>query len=89
MRIRGEGGANISDDFLHWFIGFSEGDGALLCTGTGPRFVLTQKESALLCMIQSKLGLGSVRHFKGMTGNKFYRFVVEDLKKCVSFSSAI
>lgn len=72
--------ANISDDFLHWFIGFSEGDGALLCTGTRPRFVLTQKESAVLFMIRSELGFGSVRQFKGKTGNIFYRFVVEDLK---------
>jgi hypothetical protein len=70
----------IPDAFLQWFIGFSEGDGAILCTGTRPRFVLTQKESAVLFMIQSKLGFGSVQQFKGKTGNIFYRFIVLDLK---------
>ena len=70
----------ISDEFLQWFIGFSEGDGALLCTGTRPQFVLTQKESAVLFMIQQKLGFGSVHQFKGKTGNIFYRFMVLDLK---------
>ena len=35
----------ISDEFLQWFIGFSEGDGSLITSKFGvPCFVITQKE---------------------------------------------
>ena len=63
--------------WLTWFVGFTEGDGALLLTGKRPRFVLTQKECAILYHIQETLGFGVVRHFS--SGN-YYRFIVEDNK---------
>ena len=62
-------------NWLAWFVGFSEGDGAILNNNGRLRFVLTQKESDVLCAIQQKLGFGVVRHF-----DKFSRFIVENYK---------
>lgn len=61
----------ISDAWLTWFIGFSEGDGAILMNGRYPRFVLTQKEIPILHHIQETLGIGKVSVFK-----QFGRFIV-------------
>jgi hypothetical protein len=63
----------ISNEWLTWFIGFSEGDGAILTTKNKARFVLTQKENAILYHIQEVLGFGTVREFEG-----YYRFIVTD-----------
>lgn len=71
--MRQTGRPPLDVNWLTWFVGFAEGDGAILCSKLRPRFVLTQKESAILYQIQSILGFGAVRH----TGN-YYRFVVED-----------
>ena len=73
----------LSDDWLTWFIGFAEGDGAIQTFDKGKRvrFVLTQKESATLYNIQHKLNIGVVRHFpQGKSGknNDFYRWMVDD-----------
>ena len=74
---------NLSDNWLIWFIGFAEGDGAIqtYAKGTRLRFVLTQKESAILYHIQNKLGIGVVKHFpQGKSGknNDFYRLMVDN-----------
>jgi hypothetical protein len=74
---------HLSDDWLTWFIGFAEGDGAIQTYGEGKRvrFVLTQKESAILYNIQHKLNIGVVRHFpQGKSGknNDFYRWIVDN-----------
>jgi hypothetical protein len=63
----------ISNEWLTWFIGFSEGDGAILTTKGKARFVLTQKEGAILYHIQEVLGFGTVRRF-----DSYYRFIVTD-----------
>lgn len=63
----------ISTEWLTWFIGFSEGDGAILTNKNSPRFVLTQKEGAILYHVQEVLGFGTVRKF-----DSFYRFIVTD-----------
>jgi hypothetical protein len=63
----------ISNEWLTWFIGFSEGDGAILTTKGKARFVLTQKEGAILYQIQEVLGFGTVRQYDG-----FYRFIVQE-----------
>lgn len=73
---------HLSSDWLTWFIGFVEGDGAIqtYANGTRVRFVLTQKESAILFYIHKKLGIGTVKHFpQGKSGNKndFYRLIVD------------
>jgi hypothetical protein len=67
----------ITDQWLTWFIGFVEGDGAILCNGGRPRFVLTQKEGTILKHIQSVLGFGTVRHFPS---GDYHRFIVQDIK---------
>lgn len=72
----------ISDNWLTWFIGFVEGDGAIqtYANGRRVRFVLTQKESAILYYIHNTLGIGTVKHFpQGTSGNKndFYRWSVD------------
>lgn len=74
---------NLSNNWLTWFIGFVEGDGAIqtYVNGTRVRFVLTQKESAILYYIHKNLGIGIVKHFpQGSTGNKidFYRLIVDN-----------
>ena len=73
-KISGNKPEKISDDWLKWFIGFSEGDGAIL-TGKDNRlrFVITQKEITVLNHIQKTLGIGRVRSF-----GPFNRFFVDD-----------
>jgi hypothetical protein len=79
----GDAAQNISDNWLTWFIGFTEGDGAIQTYGKGTRvrFVLTQKESAILYHIKNKLDIGVVKHFpQGKSGknNDFYRLIVDN-----------
>ena len=74
---------HLSDEWLTWFIGFAEGDGAIQTYDEGKRvrFVLTQKESDILHKIQFKLNIGIVKHFpQGKSGknNDFYRWMVDN-----------
>lgn len=56
----------ISEDWLIWFIGFSEGDGSWSrYKNEYVRFVLTQKEDKILYHIKDVLGFGEVKQFKG------------------------
>ena len=75
-KISGKNTDEISNDWLTWFIGFSEGDGAFL-TGKDKRliFVLTQKETAILKHVHETLGIGRVR-----TYGPFSRYRVDDKK---------
>lgn len=63
----------ISKEWLTWFIGFSEGDGAILVSKGQAQFVLTQKEGKILDHVKEVLGFGRVRQFDG-----YYRFIVND-----------
>lgn len=79
----GNDAQHLSNNWLTWFIGFVEGDGAIqtYANGTRVRFVLTQKESAILFHIRNILGIGTVKHFpQGRSGNKndFYRLIVDN-----------
>ena len=79
----------ITDNWLRWFIGFAEGDGAILTSKERPQFVLTQKEKVVLDHIQSIFGFGTVKQFK--SGNTvFHRYIVSDftgvLLLCVLFN---
>lgn len=74
---------HLSDNWLTWFIGFVEGDGAIQTYDNGKRvrFVLTQKESAILYFIHNKLNIGIIKHFpQGKSGknNDFYRLIVDN-----------
>jgi hypothetical protein len=64
---------NIPDNWLSWFIGFSEGDGAFLTYKNSCSFVITQKEEAILNHIKETLGIGYVKNF-----GKFSRYIVRD-----------
>ena len=76
--------ANHSDNWLAWFIGFVEGAGAIQTYGEDKRvrFVLTQKESAILYHIQKVLGIGLVKHYPEGKSEEikkgFYRLIVDD-----------
>lgn len=65
----------ISKEWLTWFIGFSEGDGAILTTKGKARFLLTQKEGAILHHVQEVLGFGQIKIKPG-----YSRFIVTDTK---------
>lgn len=82
-KLFGKDPDHLSNNWLTWFIGFVEGDGAIQTYGNGTRvrFVLTQKESAILYYIHKNLGIGTVKHFpQGSSGNKndFYRLIVDN-----------
>jgi len=65
---------NISDDWLIWFIGFSEGDGAFMIRKDKyPIFVITQKETNILNHIFETLKIGRVKIY----GN-YARYRVDD-----------
>lgn len=66
--------SDIDPNWLNWFIGFTEGDGALLNYKNQLRFVLTQKEGDILYHIQSIFNFGTVKYYP----NGFYRFIVTD-----------
>lgn len=79
----GNDAQHLSNNWLTWFIGFVEGDGAIqtYANGTRVRFVLTQKESDILYHIHKMLGIGTVKHFpQGKSGKKndFYRLIVDN-----------
>lgn len=46
----------MNSEWLIWFIGFSEGDGGFLNSGSRLRFILTPKEGIILNKIQASLG---------------------------------
>jgi hypothetical protein len=51
----------IDHNWLEWFIGFTEGDGAILTSKKGNiSFVITQNESKILYQIKEKLGFGNI-----------------------------
>uniref|UniRef100_UPI0028E0A2EF hypothetical protein n=1 Tax=Perenniporia fraxinea TaxID=1350006 RepID=UPI0028E0A2EF len=71
--------SSISEAWLQWFLGFAEGDGAIVSYKGRPRFVLTQKEESILNHVQNTLGFGTVRKID-TGGTVFYRYIVEDFK---------
>ena len=66
---------HLSDHWLSWFIGFTEGDGAFITYKGSCSFVITQKEEAILNHIKDTLNIGMVKNF-----GKFSRYIVRDRK---------
>lgn len=69
----------LSDNFLEWLIGFTEGDGSFIVTNRNDlQFVITQstEDKSVLDWIQSTLGFGKVN----AQGKRTSRFIVQDLK---------
>lgn len=82
-------------NWLTWFVGFTEGDGAILAiklphavinfskinTYRSIRIVLTQKEGKILYDIRDMLGFGDIKYYPaGKNSNDLYRLVVTDIK---------
>ncbi len=69
------------NNWLSWFIGFLEGDGAILEHKGRSSFVLTQKDDTVLHEIYKTLKIGKVKHFYDNKGNqKYSRYIVSDNK---------
>lgn len=69
------------DNWLSWFVGFSEGDGAILEHKGKCQFVLTQKDHRILDHICESLKIGQVKQFYDNKSNlKYSRFIVSDNK---------
>ena len=66
-----------NNEWLTWFIGFTEGDGAIMSHNNRLTFVITQKDPKVLFEIQIILGFGVVKHFKG-----FSRYIVSNNIHC-------
>jgi len=68
-----------NNNWLIWFIGFVEGDGAILSYNGRLQFVLTQKEGRILYHIKEVLRFGNVKFYPTSSGG-YYRYIVSDLK---------
>ena len=69
------------NNWLSWFIGFLEGDGAILEYKNRCYFVVTQKDDKVLYEIHETLNIGKVKQFYDNKGNKKYsRFIVSENK---------
>lgn len=69
----------IDPDWLIWFIGFVEGDGAILTYGNRLELVITQKDKLILDEIKEMLGFGKVSNYKATKlNNEINRFKVSD-----------
>lgn len=69
------------NNWLSWFIGFLEGDGAILEHKGRSYFVITQKDDTVLHEIYETLKIGKVKHFLDNKGNRKYsRYIVSDNK---------
>jgi hypothetical protein len=69
------------NNWLSWFVGFLEGDGAILEHKGRSYFVLTQKDATVLYQIYETLKIGKVKHFYDNKGNRKYsRYIVSENK---------
>ena len=69
------------NNWLSWFIGFLEGDGAILEHKGRCYFVVTQKDDTVLHEIHETLNIGKVKHFYDKNGNRKYsRYIVSENK---------
>lgn len=73
---------SLDGNWLTWFVGFAEGDGAILAYNNKPRFVLTQKEANVLNHIQKTLGFGKVVFFAQTRKNTgYHRYIVTNINE--------
>nr|YP_009513843.1 LAGLIDADG endonuclease [Pertusaria propinqua]AXH38234.1 LAGLIDADG endonuclease [Pertusaria propinqua]QBP39457.1 LAGLIDADG endonuclease [Pertusaria propinqua] len=69
------------NSWLSWFVGFLEGDGAILEHKGRSYMVITQKDDTILHEIHQTLNIGKVKHFYDNNDNrKFSRYIVSDNK---------
>jgi hypothetical protein len=66
--------------FLEWFVGFSEGDGCFCVSATGRcSFTISQRDELLLQLIRQTLGFGSICPVRNSPG--MFHYNVSSLKK--------
>lgn len=66
-----------SNDFIDWFVGFSEGDGSFIRWKSNKiSFAITQKDAKVLYFIKKNLGFGTVYLCK----DGYYRYIVSNQK---------
>ncbi len=71
----------IDKDWLDWFIGFTEGDGAILSYNNQCTYVLTQKDTKILEEIHNKFNFGYIKYYYDNNNNiKYGRYLVYDKK---------
>jgi hypothetical protein len=65
---------SYNENFLNWFVGFSEGDGSFVLDykKQKPSFIITQKDPKVLYYLRKHLGFGKVYLCK----DSYYRFIV-------------
>lgn len=78
----------IDDEWLNWFVGFVEGDGAILGKRGRTELVITQKDIQVLLKIKEKLNMGRITyHYSDNKSSKDYfkdktvkygRFIISD-----------
>ncbi|RYE15461.1 MAG: hypothetical protein EOP34_03145 [Rickettsiales bacterium] len=69
----------INKDWLAWFVGFSEGDGAILVTHKSQQvdFIISQKHREVLDHIVSVLGFGNVKSIQNKHNkNGYFRLAI-------------
>jgi len=74
---------NFNKDYnwLEWFIGFTEGDGAILEHKGRCKYVLTQKDIKVLKEIQETFNFGNIKYYYDNNNNiKYGRYIVSDNK---------
>lgn len=54
---------DVDNEWLDWFIGFIEGDGAILVYKDRCDLIITQKDISVLINIKNILGIGSIRYY--------------------------
>lgn len=84
---------DVDNEWLDWFIGFIEGDGAILCGKNKISLVITQKEVSVLIKIKDKLNIGQVRYnYKDKTSSLEYlknkklshgKYIIENIKDII------
>ena len=73
---------NQDINWLNWFIGFVEGDGAILAYNNRCSFIITQKDLSILYHIKKVLGFGRITlHYNKNNNNISYgRYIIDDKK---------
>jgi hypothetical protein len=80
---------NIDDEWLDWFVGFVEGDGAILGYKNKNNLVIVQKDVKVLNEIKNKLNMGYIKYYyKDNTSSneiiiskeiKYGRYIINDI----------
>lgn len=74
---------DLNNNWLDWFIGFSEGNAAILYSNNNCRYVLTHKDYNILYLIHNYLGIGYIKLYKKDNKIIYGRYIVSDTRDCL------